>query len=418
MIEPKLRQLINRDVDGELSDKERARLRESLRRNGPARRLHSELLALNSALASLPAAEPPVHLANRIRAAVHAGDPLVVPAHRRWHHAILDYLPILYHPHRSQEEEAMEQDKEGPSKSPKRSMLVGAAVLAICVVVYFAYYFPAPLDDVSGTIGAAKKYRSEQISDKDVKLAEQGSATATAVKDPADENAAMELRSTASALGRTARELSAKVGFDRAAADNLARAAAELGKTAQSLLDRQTSMEKSAVADMQSQAAALEKSASAALGWTVSRSAAADLERNAASLERTAMAAQPAFDRTAAAEFSRTALSLERAAKELEARQGFDRAASADLQRTSAALDRTAQALSRGSSIDRAAVAELMQQARNLDRVASTMLEAKGALQRAAVSELGQRAQEFQKQASGLERTMSTALEQKASSDQ
>ena len=163
----------------------------------------------------------------------------------------------------------MEQNNESTTSGPKRSLFIGAAVLAICAVVYFSYHTASPrVDNASGTIGAAKKYRSTQIAESDVKLAEGGSATAVTVKDPADDNAAMELRNTASALGLTARDLSARESFDATAAADLARSAAELGKTAQAVLDHQAAMEKSAMADLQQQASALEKSAAEVLNNT------------------------------------------------------------------------------------------------------------------------------------------------------
>jgi hypothetical protein len=315
----------------------------------------------------------------------------------------------------------MEPSNEPTTSGPKRSLLIGAAVLAICAVVYFSYYTSSPgVDNASGTIGAAKKYRSGQIAESDVKLAEAGTHTAVTVKDPADENAATELRSTAAALGITARDLGAQQSFDRTAAADLARAAAELGKTAQVVLDHQASLEKTVVADLQSQASALQKSAAEALNnqASLAKSAIVNLENSAQLLERASLAAQPAFERTAVAEFSRTAESLNNAAKDLGSHQGFDKSAVAELQSTAAALAQAAQAIGRAGSIDRNEVATLMQQARELDRTATGILESKSGLSRNAAADLGQKSQALEKQLASFERTASATLEQKASSDQ
>jgi len=95
MVEPKIRELINRDVDGVLGSEEHARLHRSLRRNAPARKLHKDLMNLTTALGSVRTVDPPVHLANRIRAAVYADDAPVAavrPANTRWRSSLLRIL--------------------------------------------------------------------------------------------------------------------------------------------------------------------------------------------------------------------------------------------------------------------------------------------------------------------------------------
>jgi hypothetical protein len=67
-----LRELINRDVDGDLSPSERRELTGALRRNASARKLHTEIKALGTALSSVRQVEPPANLGNRIRADVRS----------------------------------------------------------------------------------------------------------------------------------------------------------------------------------------------------------------------------------------------------------------------------------------------------------------------------------------------------------
>jgi hypothetical protein len=67
-----IRELIQRDVDGDLSPSERRALDSALRRNAAARKLHSELKTLGTTLASVRRAEPPPNLENRIRADIRS----------------------------------------------------------------------------------------------------------------------------------------------------------------------------------------------------------------------------------------------------------------------------------------------------------------------------------------------------------
>ena len=75
--------------------------------------------------------------------------------------------------------------ESSPNKQPtgkKTSWLIGGALLAILAVVYFSFFYPpTPEDEITGTIGAAKKYRSDQIAEGDVKLAGENAASETAV---------------------------------------------------------------------------------------------------------------------------------------------------------------------------------------------------------------------------------------------
>ncbi|HUI09650.1 MAG TPA: hypothetical protein VL221_04930 [Bacteroidota bacterium] len=72
MTAEELRELINREIDGDLSPSEKRRLAQATRRNPQARRLQAELKQVHTALASVRAVEPPSHLAGRISAEVRA----------------------------------------------------------------------------------------------------------------------------------------------------------------------------------------------------------------------------------------------------------------------------------------------------------------------------------------------------------
>ena len=92
-----LRELINRDLDGDLSPSERRELTGALRRNASARKLHAEIRALGTTLSSVRQVEPPANLGNRIRADVRSR--ISTPAPRRTRveslRALLGTPPVL-----------------------------------------------------------------------------------------------------------------------------------------------------------------------------------------------------------------------------------------------------------------------------------------------------------------------------------
>src|SRR5271169_5385101 len=86
-----LRELINRDVDGDLSPSEHRELAGALRRNASARRLHSENTALGAALSSVRQVEPPANLGNRIRADIRSR--VSTPAPRKtWLESLREFV--------------------------------------------------------------------------------------------------------------------------------------------------------------------------------------------------------------------------------------------------------------------------------------------------------------------------------------
>lgn len=83
-MDARTRDLLNRDVDGVVTEADRLRVGRLLKRSAEARRVHAELTQLSRVLSGLPEANPPVHLANRIRAAVHGQDAPVQPRMGTW----------------------------------------------------------------------------------------------------------------------------------------------------------------------------------------------------------------------------------------------------------------------------------------------------------------------------------------------
>ncbi len=79
-----LHEMINRDLDGDLSPSEHRALEQVLRRNASARKLHAEIKAVASALSSVRQVEPPANLGNRIRADVRSRIAAAPAARRTW----------------------------------------------------------------------------------------------------------------------------------------------------------------------------------------------------------------------------------------------------------------------------------------------------------------------------------------------
>jgi len=101
-----------------------------------------------------------------------------------------------------------------PSKTPRIAIMGGVAVLAIAVIVYFSFFYPPTKnEDVAGTIGVAKKYQSEQITDKDVKL---GGAQTEAVATSGsivDEAAAKEYAAAAAAFENAFKDFNSRINL-------------------------------------------------------------------------------------------------------------------------------------------------------------------------------------------------------------
>ncbi len=154
------------------------------------------------------------------------------------------------------------------SRGPKIALMGGIAVLAIVAIVYFSFFYPpAKTEDVSGTIGAAKKYRSEQITDKDVKLEGQSTEAISSTEGIADVQAAHEFAAVAGSFENTFKSLDNTMKLDAAFRNAYQRAALAMNSMAKSM-ERAPSSSYDArmVADLRSNAAALERTASNLLG--------------------------------------------------------------------------------------------------------------------------------------------------------
>lgn len=74
-IDPKLVELINADIDGEISSAQKQELDAALATNADAQAMHTELTGLHTALDELPDLDPPPHLRHAIMASIPAAQP-------------------------------------------------------------------------------------------------------------------------------------------------------------------------------------------------------------------------------------------------------------------------------------------------------------------------------------------------------
>jgi hypothetical protein len=131
-MDAKTKDLLNRDVDGAVTEADRQRVGRLLKSSAEARRFHAELTRLSSLLDGVPEAVPPVHLANRIRAAVHAGESPAHPRSGSWREKMI----ALLHP---------------PTSLRYGSVFAGGLVAGVLLFMAFLQ----PLDNASVPDGAA-----------------------------------------------------------------------------------------------------------------------------------------------------------------------------------------------------------------------------------------------------------------------
>ena len=158
----------------------------------------------------------------------------------------------------------MDTNATKPARSPRVAILIAGALVAIAAVMYFSFFYP-PVDtqDTQGTIGAAKKWRSEQITDKDVMLeGVQSASSETAMADATD---ATELKNTASDLANAANALAKKPGIDNKTVSDMMNAAAQLGNMAEATLSGKQTYGKSAFTEVLNSAADLKGKAEGAV---------------------------------------------------------------------------------------------------------------------------------------------------------
>lgn len=95
----------------------------------------------------------------------------------------------------------MEGTAEKAPKNKKTIWVAGGLIVALVLIVYFSFFYPPVANDEGqGSIGAAKKYRSEQITDKDVQFAKVEKADEATIKEM--ESAAQNLGKAAEQMGR------------------------------------------------------------------------------------------------------------------------------------------------------------------------------------------------------------------------
>jgi len=374
MVSERDQELLQRDIDGDLTPDERARVRELLDRDPEARTLHEQLRAACAALAAIPPREAPRTLRPGVMRTIAALPERKSKAHTvraSLHHVKEMFISPLT-------KEAVMSPTKG---STKYSWLIAGAVVAIVAVVYFSFYYPpTPAGDAQGTIGAAQKYRSEQITDKDV-VTGAPSASPFAEQIMADAAAMEQLGSAARDLNKAIAEYGARPKFDKTIAADLGAAAAALEKTIS--FGKTIGIQKSVAADLLGRTHGLEKAIVADLGGkpVLEKNTPVDLQRSAGVIELGATAAH-----------------LDMTARSLDQKTVLEKSSIADLQRTAVSLNQAA-VLYSTSKLERSAVNDVLAKTAQFEKNAAPAFEKNITLDAKTVGELNKTAIDLGKSA-------------------
>ncbi len=101
----------------------------------------------------------------------------------------------------------MTDTNASPRAGSKRALIIAGSLIAALAVVYFSFFYPpVSTSDTEGTIGAVKKYRAEQITEKDVVLEGMASMNIEAVNQAVEQTGA-KLAESAREAGKAAEGL-------------------------------------------------------------------------------------------------------------------------------------------------------------------------------------------------------------------
>jgi hypothetical protein len=379
MVSARDHELVQQAIDGDLSPEDRVRFQELLDRDPEVQKLHDELRAAFAALAAVRPLEPPATLRPAVMRAIATAPAHVRANPLRWlRETVQTIFESIITPF------TKEAGMSSVKGSSKYGWMIAGSVVAIVAVVYFSFYYPpAPADDAQGTIGAAQKYRSEQITDKDVVI---GSASTSPFAEQimADANTMQELGRTVSALGKTSADFGAKAGLDRTIAADLGRASVALERAV--TLGKTAGLQKTIAADLLERTKSLDKNAAAAMDAKagLDKNAAADLQRAAGAMELNA-----------------AAVSLDMTARSLDQKAALERTSIADLQRTALSLDRAA-GLYRTGKLERSAVEEVLGMSAKFEKSAAPAFGKTATLDAKVAQELNRNAVELGKSANLL----------------
>jgi len=176
VIEAKVLEWLQREIDGDLTAGERTALAGALA-DSPAARAHRDgLRRLARLLDAVPPAEPPAGFENEVLDAV-ARLRTETTSRRRPAHAEADRqacrpLGGVNNIAKSKGGYPMASSQRTFMNKKVLSVLVGGVAAAAVTVAYYDYKLPADEAAVAGTIVAAKRYRGEQMTASDVKLGE------------------------------------------------------------------------------------------------------------------------------------------------------------------------------------------------------------------------------------------------------
>jgi hypothetical protein len=231
MIEERIRDLINRDLDGMTSQEERAALASVRSARPEVEELYRSLLHLQQMLAPPPAEPVPPTLKTSVMRTIAASPRSV---------SLADRMRTLLSPTNAKSRlitfltGAPMESNETQVKSKRGTLVITAAVFAAMILVIMVAVKSPTLqeEETSGTIGAVKKYNAAQMTDQDVVL--QGESENPVMADAATVGSVGKVSEQARELSRLAEGLRAN-GKSVEGAQALADQARELAAQAEAV---------------------------------------------------------------------------------------------------------------------------------------------------------------------------------------
>ena len=162
MLSEDQRDLIQRDVDGDLTAAEQHRLRALLETDADARAPLVALRAVATELEAVPAFDAPAGAAAEVMRALSAHH---ASAHHGWISAARAHVAAAAAAVTGGLEDMM-------SRRAQIVWSISAAAVVVLAALWITGTIPRVDNDADATIGAAKRHQAQQLSDKDVKLSD------------------------------------------------------------------------------------------------------------------------------------------------------------------------------------------------------------------------------------------------------
>ena len=152
------KELLTKEFDGLNTQEESLELREYLHHNEQAKALYDEFAALYGLLEGVEDVESPSYMTSLVMNKIQA-----LPLKQKSAGLFKQLIVTITN--------SLSTTSTTTEVYMKQKLIMGGIAVVIVGIVYVSFISPWPLNQqAEGTIGAVKKYRADQINDKDVKI--------------------------------------------------------------------------------------------------------------------------------------------------------------------------------------------------------------------------------------------------------